>query len=185
MDSGRTTLTQDRIDELIDQVGRLKPHLDLSGLAVTGRILALASRLADRRAVVLSPLGVNLGEFDVLATVRRTGSSTAAEICQSVMITAGGMTKRLDRLETRGLLERRPDPDDRRVANIALTAEGLRLIDEAYELVMATEAQLILDELGDESQRSQLVALLRTLLISPELGASPRPSRQADPKDTQ
>lgn len=119
--------------------------------------------------MVLSPLGVTVGDFDVLATVRRTGSSTAAEICQSVMITAGGMTKRLDRLEARGLLERRPDPDDRRIANIALTPEGQRLIDAAYEQIMAAETQLIVDELGDETQRAPLEAALRTLLLSSSL----------------
>ena len=159
----------DHLDALIDQVGVIKPELDLSGLAVTGRILRLAARLEESRGRLLAPFELTLGEFDVLATVSRSGSVTAAEICQAVMITAGGMTKRLDRLERRGLLQRTADPADRRSAHIVLTAEGTRLIDDAYRVIVGAETRLVVDELGDAATRAPVETALRALLCSSAL----------------
>lgn len=160
---------RDHLDDLIDQVATIKPELDLSGLAITGRILRLAVRLEGARSRLLDPFDLTVGEFDVLATVRRSGSITAAEICQAVMITAGGMTKRLDRLEGRGLLQRAADPADRRSAHIVLTAKGTQLTDDVYRVIVEVETHLVTAELGGAELRAPVEAALRALLRSPAL----------------
>lgn len=78
---GKLPPGRDHLDELIDQVVALKPELDLGGLAVTGRVLRLGARLEEARARLLAPFELTVGEFDVLATVRRSGPITASEIC--------------------------------------------------------------------------------------------------------
>lgn len=168
----QAVIPRDHLDELISQVGAIKPELDLSGLAITGRILRLAARLEEARSSLLAPFALTVGEFDVLATVRRSGPITAAEICHAVMITAGGMTKRLDRLERRGLLRRVPDPSDRRVARIVLTAEGTELTDDAYRVIVEAETQLVTSQLGSAEQRGPTEAALRALLSSPALAGT-------------
>lgn len=78
------------------------------------------------------------------------------------MLTTGGMTGRLDKLERAGLLRRSPDPHDRRALQVTLTNKGLAMIDDAVEagLALQTEALSALDE----EQASQLADLLRQLL---------------------
>lgn len=166
---GKLPPGRDHLDELIDQVVALKPELDLGGLAVTGRVLRLGARLEEARARLLAPFELTVGEFDVLATVRRSGPITASEICRAVMITAGGMTKRLDRLEARNLLNRTANPADRRAAHIVLTDDGKRLLDDAYQVIVEAETQLVAAELGDANVRAPVEAALRALLCSTAL----------------
>jgi DNA-binding MarR family transcriptional regulator len=80
------------------------------------------------------------------------------------MVTTGGMTKRLDRLEALGLVRRKPDPNDRRGRLIALTDEGRALMDRAVEAHLGNEERLL--EGLPPAKREQLVALLRELLIT-------------------
>ena len=81
---------------------------------------------------------------------------------EAAMISSGGMTNRIDRLETAGLVERRPDPDDRRGKLIALTKEGRRVIDATIGRHVATEVRL-LSVLTAAEQRS-LNTLLKKLI---------------------
>ena len=80
------------------------------------------------------------------------------------MLTSSGATKRLDRLERAGLVERTPDPDDRRGVIITLTEAGHELIDRVTEAHMANENRL-LGGLGAD-EREQLADLLRKLGLS-------------------
>src|SRR5919106_1765060 len=92
-----------------------------------------------------------LGWQDVLATLRRTGPPyrlRPSEFSGALMLTSSGTTKRLDRLERAGLIERAPHPDDRRGTLIELTAAGRRLIDNVTEAHLENERRLLaaLDE---------------------------------------
>ena len=80
------------------------------------------------------------------------------------MLTSGAMTNRLDRLEDAGLVERRPDPDDRRSLSVKLTERGKELVDKALE-IRFEHANQALASLS-ESERSQLVGLLRKLVAA-------------------
>jgi DNA-binding MarR family transcriptional regulator len=79
------------------------------------------------------------------------------------MLTSSGTTKRLDRLEQAGLIERAPDPDDRRGTLISLTTKGRELVDEVSDAHLANEARLL--ESLTAAERKQLAALLRKLRL--------------------
>lgn len=166
----------DRIDRIRADLARVVPEHDTAGLAVTGRLLRLARLVEDRRGERLRELGLTPADYDVLATLRRrsgTRGLNPGDIQRAVMVTSGGMTKRLDRLQEAGLVERRPDPDDRRGVRIRLTRRGLGLVDRALARMLAVERTVVVDALPASADRDRLVALLRTLLCAFE---------QADPE---
>ncbi|MGW5204740.1 MarR family winged helix-turn-helix transcriptional regulator [Streptomyces griseoincarnatus] len=159
----------DPVDAIIEQWARVRPDLDTAGMEVFGRVYRLARAMGDRHERVYAPFGISRGEFDVLATLRRAGEPytlSPRQLSATLMLTTGGMTGRLDRLERAGLLRRSPDPHDRRGLQVTLTEEGLRLIDEAV-VAGVTEQSRALAALGPE--RSALLAdLLRDLLLATE-----------------
>jgi DNA-binding MarR family transcriptional regulator len=122
-----------------------RPDLDFE---VMGTFLRLAQvmRLGARGLEsALAVLDLTLGEFDVLAALRRNGAGAArtpSYLARVSMVSPGGMTNRLDRLERAGLIARRPDPSDRRGSLVSLTAAGTRRADAAIEAVVAGEEHL-------------------------------------------
>jgi DNA-binding MarR family transcriptional regulator len=158
---------EDAVDRIAAQWRRERPDVDPSPMEVVGRISRLAALLDRELDRVFSAHGISGGDFDVLASLRRAGAPyrlTPGELSRSTMVTTGGTTKRLDRLEARGLIRREPDPRDRRGKLIALTDEGLALVDRVVGEHFANEARL-LSALPDAS-RGRLVGLLRELLLS-------------------
>ncbi|MEV8512107.1 MarR family transcriptional regulator [Dactylosporangium sp. NPDC051484] len=159
----------DDVDRIVAQWARERPELRTEAMAVFGRIYRLARVIGDRQEKVCSELGINRGEFDVLAALRRAGEPfqlSPKSLSASLMLTTGGMTGRLDRLERAGLVTRSPDPDDRRGLVITLTARGREIIDEA--VVAGLDVQREVFERLPEAARSQLASLLRDLLAATE-----------------
>ncbi|WP_433086125.1 MarR family winged helix-turn-helix transcriptional regulator [Dactylosporangium sp. CA-052675] len=159
----------DDVDRIVAQWGRERPELRTDAMAVFGRIYRLARVVGDRQEKVYSGLGINRGEFDVLATLRRAGEPfqlSPKALSASLMLTTGGMTGRLDRLERAGLVTRSPDPADRRGLVITLTGRGREVIDEA--VVVGLDAQREVLERLPEASRRRLSALLRDLLAAAE-----------------
>lgn len=159
---------EDIIDRITGDLARIGVTADTDGLAVTGRILRLARIAESARDRVLNEFGLSVADFDVMATLRRRADSTglkAKQLQASVMITSGGMTKRLDRLESAGLIARHPDPDDRRGVLITLTSEGRGVIDDALPALLNAEARMVEEALGTARDRQRLAGLLRHLLV--------------------
>ncbi|MYW48298.1 MarR family transcriptional regulator [Streptomyces sp. SID161] len=157
----------DPVDTIIEQWARVRPDLDTRAMEVFGRIFRLSRAMGDRMERAYKLYGISRGEFDVLATLRRSGEPytlSPRQLSATLMLTTGGMTGRLDKLERAGLLRRSPDPHDRRGLQVTLTEEGVRLIDEAVGSGLAEESAA-LTGLTDE-QAGQLADLLRELLIS-------------------
>jgi DNA-binding MarR family transcriptional regulator len=157
---------QDGVDGILSQWRRERPDLDASPMGVVGRVSRLSRELERRLDPVFAEHGLEAGLFDVLATLRRAGEPyrmRPSDLAQAVMLTSSGTTKRLDRLESAGLIVRRPDPLDRRGLLIELTPAGRALIDASVADHVATEARL----LGalSSAERDQLAALLRKLLL--------------------
>ncbi|MFF3919060.1 MarR family winged helix-turn-helix transcriptional regulator [Streptomyces sp. NPDC001852] len=156
---------KDSVDAIIDQWAAVRPDLDSRAMEVFGRIYRLSRTMGDRMEKAYQPYGISRGEFDVLATLRRAGEPhtlSPRQLSATLMLTTGGMTGRLDKLEKAGLLRRSPDPHDRRGLQVTLTEKGLDVIDRAVGagLTVQTEA---LSRLDDE-QVGQLADLLRELL---------------------
>jgi DNA-binding MarR family transcriptional regulator len=155
---------EDHVDTIVGQWTLERPDLDSSPLHVIGRVSRLADQIDELLRPVFAARGLGDGDFDVLATLRRDGAPyelTPSELGARTMVTSGAVSKRLDRLERRGLVERRIDENDARGRRVRLTVDGVALMDEAYPAHLANEARM----LAGLSQREQtdLVRLLRRL----------------------
>jgi DNA-binding MarR family transcriptional regulator len=158
----------DLIDEIQARLGKLYPDLDTSAFGITGRILRLARSLEVMRAAHLQSFDLTPGDFDVLATIRRRqdkGGLNPGQVLESVLITSGGLTKRIDRLEKAGLIERHPDPGDRRGTLLRLTPAGRKRIDQAISSLLEMEHEKVTAALGDR-RVVESANLLRRLTAS-------------------
>lgn len=156
----------DRAAHAVEQWRRERPDLDPSPMIVLGRLQEAALVIArDRLNPLFARYGLQPGEFDVLATLRRSGAPyalTPTALYDAAMISSGSMTNRIDRLEKVGWVERRPNPADGRGTLVALTPAGLALIDDAVVAHVGNQ-QRALSALSDAEQR-QLAKLLGKLL---------------------
>lgn len=138
----------DPIEEIIKQWRKEIPSLSVRGMEVFGRLGQAALLASDLVESNLAKLGLKLGEFDVLASLRRSGPPfrlNPTQLWQGMLLSSGAMTNRLDRLETAGYIERSPDPNDRRATLVSLTEKGLKLIDEAVVSHTKNEEECIQD----------------------------------------
>ena len=154
----------DHVDEIVGQWERERPDVDVSGMAIIGRITRLNQAIRPRLNAVFASHDLESWEFDVLATLLRNGAPhqlTPGELLDSMMITSGAMTNRIKRLEERGFVERVASPTDGRQVLVTLTDAGLAKVDAALVDHAANEANII--AALTEHQREQLVKLLRSL----------------------
>jgi DNA-binding MarR family transcriptional regulator len=165
----------DEIDRIVEQWNRERPDLDVSPTETLQRITRLSLLQGASFARVFAPYRISFGEYLVLAALRRAGPPyrmNPTSLFNSVILSSGAMTNRLDRLEAMGLVERQPDPADRRGRLVALTDRGREMVDAAVVDHLENE-QRLLGSL-DAGEREQLAGLLRKLLLSP-------PFRDLDP----
>jgi DNA-binding MarR family transcriptional regulator len=159
--------TRDAVDHLIDQWKAQRPDLQsdvMGAFGRFGRIWAYATRAVED---TLGRWGLQMGDFDVLATVRRSGppfTMAPSQLTHWLMLSPSGITSRLDRLEKLGLIERRPSEEDRRSLLIVLTTKGRKVVDEAVEAHVANQTRLLSPLSATE--RKTLDQILRTLLSS-------------------
>ena len=156
----------DHVDEIVEQWALERPGLDVSGMEIIGRITRLEKLIRPRLDAVFAQHDLESWEFDVLATLLRNGEPhqlTPGQLLDSMMITSGAMTNRIDRLERRGFVQRTKSPTDGRQVLVELTQTGLQLVDAALVDHAANE-RAIVDALGPD-QRDQLVDLLRRLYL--------------------
>ncbi|MFV3387812.1 MarR family winged helix-turn-helix transcriptional regulator [Pseudomonas sp. NY15364] len=148
---------QDRAQLAAEQWLRQRPDLDGFSMAVIGRLAELNQVISrDHLLPFFAEHGLQAGEFDLLATLRRSGEPYAlmpTALYESAMISSGGMTSRIDRLEKAGLIERRKHPSDRRGVLVALTPAGFELIDGMLEGHVAN-LQRVLSGLTADEQRT-------------------------------
>jgi DNA-binding MarR family transcriptional regulator len=158
-------MERDEVDELVEAWQRERADLDLAPVEVFSRISRLSHHLDRARRSAFTAQGIEPWEFDVLAALRRAGQPyelTPGRLIRETLVTSGTMTNRVDRLAARGLVQRSPDPADRRGVLVGLTAAGRKTVDAAFEELLGRESQL-LESLGADD-RVQLAALLKTLM---------------------
>jgi DNA-binding MarR family transcriptional regulator len=163
--------TLDAVDAIVEQWHRERPDLDPSAKHLTGRIIRLAGHFHAAFGERFAPLGITDGDFGILASLRRAGDPfelTPTELTRTQMMTSGGMTAAVDRLERKDLVARKPNPADRRGNLVGLTEGGRRVVDQAMELHAATEQTLVAGL--DEDERATMERLLRRLVLSVEGG---------------
>lgn len=159
----------DAIDKVVEQWAQEKPDLDTQPMAMMGRLMRIAKYMESEVAKLHKRYDLKLGEFDVLATLRRSGQPyrlTPSELIDSMMLTSGAMTNRLDKLETKDLIAREHSKEDRRSVTVQLTEQGLILIDEIMQEHVAVQQQLVAGL--EPNQRQQLNGSLKTWLAQYE-----------------
>ncbi|WP_226913517.1 MarR family winged helix-turn-helix transcriptional regulator [Gephyromycinifex aptenodytis] len=165
---GQTEPSQqhDEVDRIVAAWTREWPDVDSEPLQVLSRVSRLARHLERARATSFNAHDLDGWEFDVLSALRRAGQPyelSPGALVQQTLSTSGTMTNRIDRLQRRGLVERRPDPADRRSVKVRLLPPGAEVVDAALADLLARE-QAMLGELGHE-ERKVLATLLRRLLL--------------------
>ena len=156
---------RDEVDDLVEAWGRERGDLDLAPVEVFSRISRLARHLDLARRDAFTAHGIESWEFDVLAALRRAGAPyelSPGRLLRETLVTSGTMTNRVDRLARRGLVERSPDPADRRGVLVRLTVTGKRTVDGAFETLLASERALLSDLAPED--RGRLVELLKGLM---------------------
>jgi DNA-binding MarR family transcriptional regulator len=160
-------MESDPVDKILSQWQRERSDLDVSPMGIIGRIGRLSKHLDRSIQETVLDFGLNGGEFDVLATLRRSGQPyqlSPTELFNTLMISSGTITHRIDRLEQADLVKRIPDPSDRRGMLVQLTDRGFNTIEQAVEAHVANGHRLI--AALEEGERKVLTQLLRKLLIS-------------------
>ncbi|MFM2611357.1 MarR family winged helix-turn-helix transcriptional regulator [Vibrio campbellii] len=136
----------DAIDKVVSQWAKEKPELDTEPMAIMGRLMRIAKHMENHVAELHKRYDLKMGEFDVLATLRRSGKPyrlTPSELISSMMLTSGAMTNRLDKLEKKGLIAREHSKEDRRSVTVELTAKGFELIDSLIEKHLQAQHELM------------------------------------------
>jgi DNA-binding MarR family transcriptional regulator len=161
----------DEVDRLVEAWGRERPDLDLAPMEVLSRVSRLGHHLDAARREAFTAHGIEPWEFDVLAALRRAGEPyelSPGRLLRETLVTSGTMTNRVDRLVGRRLVERLPDPRDRRGVLVRLTGTGRRTVDGALASLLEHERPLLAPLDADE--RRHLASLLRRLAVPLEAG---------------
>ncbi|QES46585.1 MarR family transcriptional regulator [Streptomyces venezuelae] len=169
-DSGTdATDATDAIDHIIEQWTDERPDFAdaLWPVEVLGRLQRLGVALDKEFRAFAAERGLELGEFDVLSTLQRSGPPyelTAGAFRKASMVTSGAITNRIDRMEAKGLVERVRDTRDRRSVKIRLTDAGHELTSAYMKDHLANEARLL--AFFDRGECDALAGQLRRLLIA-------------------
>jgi DNA-binding MarR family transcriptional regulator len=157
---------RDEVDHLIEAWKRERADLDLRPMQVLSRVSRLSHHLDRARRQAFAEHDLESWEFDVLAALRRAGAPyqlSPGRLIRETLVTSGTMTNRVDRLARRGLVERSPDPHDRRGVLVQLTPAGRRTVDGALAGLLERERQLLAGL--DPADQLRLADLLRALVL--------------------
>lgn len=151
----------DKLDHVIAQWQQEKPDMDTSSMALVGRLLRLSKYIESSIIQCHKKIGLTPGEFDVLATLRRSGeiaSLTPSELTSALLLTSGAMTNRLDKLNEKGFIHRKHCEQDRRSVTVELTEKGYQLVDQALDFHVRVLDDLT-KRLSDEDKTSVSMTL--------------------------
>lgn len=168
---------QDAVERFLDQWRRERPDLDLRAMGLIGRLKRCSELLQRRLDSCFAEFGLNGGEFDVLATLRRSGAPyclAPTALFSSLMVASGTMTHRLQRLEAAGWVQRLPNPADARSMLVQLSPAGLALIERAVSAHVENETRILAPMARREQDGldARLAALLAALEPPTDAGGS-------------
>ncbi|WP_218616025.1 MarR family winged helix-turn-helix transcriptional regulator [Pseudonocardia abyssalis] len=161
---------EDAVDRVERDWQRERPDTDVTSMGVVSRIWRIGRHLEQQRKAQLAAFGSDRGTVDVLGMLRRSGPPfrrSAGELTRSALITSGGVSQRLDKLERAGLVTRHVDLVDRRRVDVELTPAGIELVDSLLDDLMVHDAKVLSDALTAPEQE-RLAQLLRKFLLALE-----------------
>ena len=157
--------SKDHVDFIVEQWRAVLPELDVSSMEVFGRLLHIQKQVDKVHSEDIALYGMKEGEFDVLATLYRSGKPyvlSPTNLWRSTLISSGAMTNRLSRLENAGLIKRNEDLQDKRVMLVGLTSKGLSCIEDALISHISIQKKILKSLSIDE--KKDLSKLLKKLL---------------------
>lgn len=161
----------DEVDRIVEAWRRERPDLDVAPMEVLSRVTRLARQLDLARRSTFLAHGLEVWAFDVLSALRRSGEPyrlSPSQLLTQTLVTSGTMTNRIDRLAGTGLVERHPDPRDRRGVIVQLTESGRARVDNALRELLEIERQLLAGLAADDQK--VLAGLLRNLAVGFDAG---------------
>lgn len=154
----------DPVDHSVEQWAEQWPELDVSAMQVLARVHRVFQRYHAQISKVFDDQGLNPAAFAVLAALYRSGAPhrlKVSELADQTLVSTGGMTQRLDRLEALGLITRERDGADRRAVFAQLTDAGRERARTAAIAHFEHENRML--ALLDPGQRAELARALRLL----------------------
>jgi DNA-binding MarR family transcriptional regulator len=141
------------------------PHLDASACYTFLQLLRTGDELLALDAQVLSSFGTRHGRFNLLMMLKHcaVGKATPADLAEKTGVTRATITGLLDGLEKEGLVERRPDPENRRSIQVKLTAAGQEFLDRVRPGYCRWFTSVV--EPLNQDERQQLLVLLEKIQL--------------------
>jgi DNA-binding MarR family transcriptional regulator len=165
---------------------RERPDIDCSGKAVVGRVLRLQEVILHAVNAALARHGLRYPAYAVLATLRASGAPFAmspSRLTRTLLLSSGGTSNLLARLERSGWIRRRSDPVDGRAVIVELTEAGLALADRAMPDHAAVERELVAMFTAEE-QRALATMLSRMLVLNGSASSTVAASAVASSPET-
>ncbi|GHX83777.1 transcriptional regulator [Vibrio cholerae] len=163
--SSENTMPNDKVDAILAQWRSVRPDLDCSSMGVVGRLRQTNGIWKTKLDQVFDRFGLSCIEFDILATIRRNDREiTPTELYQTLMLSSGAISTRIEQLVQRGLVQRVASEEDRRSCKVTLTEQGITLVDQALN-AHVTNMNRMLAVLTEQEQR-QLEQLLKKILLA-------------------
>lgn len=155
---------QDPVDHILRQWRDARPDLDCSAMGVVGRLGRVSSIWRKQIDTAFDQHELSGIEFDILATLRRSQVPlTPTELYQTLMLSSGAMSTRIEKLVQRGFIERVASEDDRRSCKVMLTEPGQQKLDVALQDHL-DNMEVMLEALNKD-ERLQLANLLKKVLL--------------------
>lgn len=156
---------QDPVDGILRQWSEARPDLDCSAMGVVGRLRRVNQSWQKQLETVFEAHQLSSIEFDILATLRRSQMTlTPTELYQTLMLSSGAMSTRIEKLVQRGLIERIASENDRRSCKVRLSEEGQRALDAALESHVENMNTML--DMLEEDEKTQLAMLLKKVLVA-------------------
>ena len=166
---------EDVVAGVLRQWENAYPGLETGPIAVIGRLNRCSALLQQGGGGPLTREGVTRPEFEILGALRRVGHElTPTQLARESFASGAAVTKRVRSLEERGLITRRIDERDRRVAHLSLTRSGHDLVDRLYPELLTYDKALLSGL--TPGQQGELAEALSRLLLALEGSAGRLPS---------
>lgn len=163
--SSENTMPNDKVDAILAQWRSVRPDLDCSSMGVVGRLRQTNGIWKTKLDQVFDGFGLSCIEFDILATIRRNDREiTPTELYQTLMLSSGAISTRIEQLVQRGLVQRVASEQDRRSCKVTLTEQGIELVDQALNAHIANVDGML--GVLTEQERKQLGQLLKKILLA-------------------
>ncbi|WP_187377195.1 MarR family winged helix-turn-helix transcriptional regulator [Vibrio cholerae] len=158
-------MPNDKVDAILAQWRSVRPDLDCSSMGVVGRLRQTNGIWKTKLDQVFDGFGLSCIEFDILATIRRNDREiTPTELYQTLMLSSGAISTRIEQLVQRGLVQRVASEQDRRSCKVTLTEQGITLVDQALNAHVANVDGML--GVLTEQERKQLGQLLKKILLA-------------------